>query len=145
MDDKKRLQGMKVFGVLLVTFIVAFLAYVFVSESQAGFDPMLLVLLLPAVAIITVLLLNISRLSKGVRSGLPLKDEMSERIKERAGYLTLMVTLYFVLGLMFYHGFLVEDYGFPGLVVRHAMMVTLIFMLGSFGLIWLVLNRKGNV
>ncbi len=145
MEDKKRLRFMKVFGAVLVTFIVAFLAYVFMIESASGFDPMLLIILLPAAAIIITLMLNISRLGAGVRSGLPLRDEMSDKIKNRAGYLSLMATLYFVLGLMFYHGFLVEDYGFPGLVVRHAMMVTLIFMLCSFGLIWLILNRRGNV
>lgn len=146
MDDKKRLWFMKVFGVVLVAFIILIITNIFVIETgESGFSPTLLVILLPAAAIIITLLLNISRLSRGVKSNLPLKDEMSERIKNRAGYLTLMATLYFVLGLMFYHGFLVEDYGFPGLVIRHAMIVVLIFIMGSFGLIWFVLNRKGDV
>lgn len=144
MNDKKRLRFMKVFGVVLVTFIVLFLSYVFMIESADGLDPMLLIILLPAAAIIIVLLLKLSWLSKGVKSGLPLNDEMSESIKNRAGYLAFMVTLYFVLGMMFYHGFLVEDYGFPGLVVRHAMMVVLIFMMGAFGLIWFFMSKESG-
>ena len=99
--------------------------------------------MIPAAAIIIILVATTRRLSRGVRSGLPMQDEMSQRIKERAGYLTSMASIYFVLGLMFYHGFLVEDYGFPGLVVRHAMMVTLMFMLAVFGLAWLLLSRRG--
>jgi hypothetical protein len=144
MKDKTRLLFMKVFGTVLVALIVVFLAGIFIFESgEGGFDPALLVTLVPAAAIIIILLVTTSRLSMGVRSGLPIQDEMSQRIKERAGYLTLMASIYFVMGLMFYHGFLVEDYDFPGLVVRHAMMVTLIFILAAFGLIWLVLSRRG--
>jgi hypothetical protein len=145
MDDKGRLRFMKVFGVALVAFIILIIVSIFITESQAGFSPTLLIILLPAAAIIITLLLNVKNLSRGVKSGLPLRDEMSERIKERAGYLSLMATLYFVLGLMFYHGILVEDYGFPGLVVRHAMIVVLIFIIGSFGLIWFIMNRRGEV
>jgi hypothetical protein len=144
MKDETRLLFMKVFGTILVALMVVFLAGLFIFESgESGLDPALLVTLVPAAAIIIVLVATMSRLGRGVKSGLPIQDEMSQRIKERSGYLTLMASIYFVMGLMFYHGFLVEDYGFPGMVVRHAMLVTLIFILAVFGLIWLVLSRRG--
>lgn len=144
MRDKTRLKFMKLFGATLIAVIVVFLAILFTVETnENGFNPALLITLIPAAIIIIMLLLMIKRLSRGVKTGLPIDDEMSQRIKERAGYLTCMVTIYFVLGLMFYHGFLVEDYGFPGLVVRHAMMVTLFFMIGMFGLIWWIISRRG--
>ena len=144
MKDKRKLFWMRLLGVTLIAGIVVFLALLFISESMDGvFDPLLLITLVPAAAIIFILLANLSRLSKGVKSGLPVDDELSQRVKERAGYLTCLITIYFVLGLMFYHGFLVEDYGFPGLLVRHAMMLILVFMIAVFGLSWYVINRRG--
>ena len=144
MKDKARLFWMKLFGATLVAGIIVFLAYVFVTETmESGFSPVLLLTLVPAAAIILILVATVKRLSKGVKSGLPVDDELSQRLKERAGYLTCLATLYFVLALMFYHGFLVEDFGFPGLVVRHAMVVVLIFMIAAFAAIWYVLNRRG--
>ncbi|MBN2330648.1 MAG: hypothetical protein JXC85_02435 [Candidatus Aenigmarchaeota archaeon] len=144
MKDKTRLFWMKLFGVTLIAVIFVFLASLFIVESrEGGFDTILLITLVPAAAIIFILLANLKRLSRGVKSGLPIDDELSQRVKERAGYLTCLITIYFVLGLMFYHGFLVEDFGFPGLVVRHAMMVILIFIIAVFGLVWYLINRRG--
>lgn len=144
MNDKKRLRFMKVFGIALITVMILFLAFVFITESrESGFSPVLLITLVPAAGIIFILLANLHMLSRGVKSGLPVNDELSNRVKERAGYMTCMITIYFVLAMMFYHGFLVEDFGFPGLVVRHAMMVVMIFMITVFGIVWYVLNRRG--
>lgn len=144
MEDKKRFSLMKGFGVALIAFILLFLAMIFITESIKGdFTQTLLILLLPAAAIILILLANIKRLSKGVKSGLPVNDELSQRVKERAGYLTCMITLYFVLGIMFYHGFLVEDFDFPGLVVRHAMMLVMLFIIFAYALVWYALSKRG--
>jgi len=139
-----RLRLMKVIGAVVVAVILLFLVMLFTIEiNQSGFNPTLLITLIPAAAIIILLVVFIMRLSKGVKTGLPISDEMSQRIKERAGYLTSMISIYFILGVMFYHGFLVEDYGFPGLIVRHAMVLVLIFMLAVFGIIWFILSRRG--
>ena len=144
MKDKTRLKFMKLFGATLVAGIIVFLAILFVVESrEGGFNPVLLITLVPAAAIIFILVANMKRLSTGVKSGLPIEDELSQRMKERAGYLTCMITIYFSLALMFYHGFLVEDFGFPGLAVRHAMMVILIFMIAVWGMVWYMLKRRG--
>jgi hypothetical protein len=144
MNDRTRLKFMKLFGVTLIAIIIVFVIGIFIFETgESGFDPALLLILAPAALIIIMLVVLIKKMSKGVKSGLPIDDELSQRIKERAGYLTCMLTIYFVLALMFYHGFLVEDFGFPGLVVRHAMMVTLFFMIGAFAGIWFILNRRG--
>ena len=144
MKDKTRLSFMKLFGATLIAGILVFLAVLFVTEyRQNGFDPVLLLTLVPAAAIILILLANIKRLSVGVKSGLPIDDELSQRLKERSGYLTCLITIYFALGMMFYHGFLVEDFGFPGLVVRHAMMVLLVFILATWGIVWYIVKRRG--
>lgn len=144
MNDKARLRFMKTFGIILILFIVVFLASIFYTEiSESGFNPMLLIILIPAALIIIILVTLITRLSKGVRTGLAVDDELSHRIKEKAGYYTCMITIYFVLALMFYHGFLVEDFGFPGLVVRHAMLVTLFLIIGVFALVWFIISRRG--
>ena len=94
MKDKTRLMMTKIFGASLVLGIVVFLIYVFITESEGGLPPMTLFwLLVPAAAIIVVLIIFLKRMSSGVKSGLPLQDEMSQRLKEKTGYLSFMAIM----------------------------------------------------
>ncbi len=143
MKDKTRLLLMKIFGVFLVAGIIAFLGYVFLVEGREGLSPISLIwLLVPAVMVILILILTLKRISSGVKSGLPLDDEMSRRIKDRAGYLSFLATLWFMIGMMWYHSFM-EELNLPVILARHIVIIVLIFSLAAFGVAWLILSRRG--
>ena len=143
MKDKKKLLLTKIGGVILVAAIITFLGYVFVFEASEGLSLMSLFwLLVPAILIIAILILFLKRLSTGLKKGLPLDDEMSKRIKDRAGYLTLMISIWFMIGLMFYYNFM-EELGLPAKLARHVVVIAMMFMLVVFGIVWFTLSRRG--
>ena len=145
MKDKTKVRLIKLFGVAFVLGIIAFLATLFVVETVASgsFNPILLITVIPAIAIVIFMAIFIKRKSESVKSGLPIDDEMSQKIKERAGYLTTLISIWFMIGLMWYNGLLVEDFGFPRILSRHLIFIILIFMLIVFFAIWFVLSRRG--
>ena len=99
--------------------------------------------MLPAILIILVLLLRIKIQSEGVKSGLPMDDELSKRMKERAGYLTYLITIYFVLGLMWYNLFFVEQFNVPELPMNLLIFGILFFMFIVYTANWVIINRTG--
>jgi ABC-type transport system involved in multi-copper enzyme maturation permease subunit len=143
MNDKQKLKLMKVGGVILTFLIILILSSIFINEISSGtFSPLLYVTLMPAVAIIALLIGMIVKRSKEVKAGLPLHDEMSQRLKERAGYIAYSITIYFILVLMWIN-FLIEDIETINLEPRFIIYGMLFFMLAVFGISWLIIKRKG--
>jgi len=70
---------------------------------------------------------------------------MSTRIKERAGYLTYNITIYFLLGLMWYNLFFVDQFNIPEIPMKLLIFGIMFFMFSIFCITWLVLNKKGVV
>lgn len=137
---------MKLIGGVFVAGIIVFLASIFIIEITSGtFNITLLIILIPAILIILVLLLRIKYQSEGVKSGLPIDDEMSKRIKERAGYLTYLITMYFVLALMWYNLFFVEQFDVPQIPMNYLIFGILFFMFIVFGINWAILNKQGVI
>ena len=135
---------MKLIGGLFVLGIIGFLVAIFAVEISSGtFSISLFIILVPAIFIIATLIILVKRQSAGVASGLPLDDEMSKRVKERAGYLTYLITLYFVLGLMWYNLFIVEKLNTPEIPMNILIYGILFFMFIVFGLNWAILNKTG--
>jgi len=79
---------------------------------------------------------------KELKSGIPSEDERSRAIRMRAGYLAFYISLYFVLGMSFFHAIL-EDNQVSSLPISEWLMV----YVAAMGSIFLVLNaylsRKG--
>ena len=143
MNDRARLKLMKIGGAIFILGIIMFLIMIFVAEISAGtFSPLLFTTLLPAAAIIAVLVIMIGKRSRDVKKGLPVHDEMTQRLKERAGYIAYSITLYFMLALLWVD-FLVEDMEAFGLEPRFIVYGTLFFMLAVFSISWLMLKRRG--
>ena len=143
MDDRVKLKLMKIIGGIFILAIIMFLVYVFVSEISAGtYSPSLLITLAPAAIIIAVLIIMISKRSRDVKKGLPVQDEMTQRLKERAGYIAYSITLYFILVLMWVN-FLTDDMEAINLEPRFIIFGTLFFMLGVFSISWFMLKRRG--
>jgi hypothetical protein len=144
MKDRTRFTLMKAFGAVLIAGIALFMGYVFVFELGENTSPdTLFWLLAPAVLIIAILVLFLKRMGQGIRKGLPLEDEMSKRIKERAGYLAFMITLWFLIGMMWYE-MMSEELGLPLPLARHMPIIVLLFMACVFGLLWFMISRRGD-
>jgi len=92
--------------------------------------------------LVAVLVIMIGKRSRDVKKGLPVHDEMTQRLKERAGYIAYSITLYFMLALLWVD-FLVEDMEAFGLEPRFIVYGTLFFMLAVFSISWLMLKRRG--
>ena len=143
MKDKTKLLVMKIGGALLALGIILFLVTVAAEEMiQGTLTPVFIVAAIPAVAIIALLIIMIRKQGLGVKSGLPLHDEMSNRIKQRAGYYSYLVTIYFLLALMWYH-FLADDSGLPPILGEHIAIGTMIFMFLVFGAAYIIIKRRG--
>lgn len=146
MDDKRKLLFMKLIGGVFTAGIIIFLASIFIVEIASGtFNITLFIILVPAILIIAVLLILIKRQSEGVESGIPIDDEMSKRIKERAGYLTYNISIYFLLALMWYNLFFVDQFNIPQIPMNYLIFGIMFFMFIVYGINWVILNKKGGI
>ncbi len=79
---------------------------------------------------------------RDLKSGIPSEDERSLAIRMRAGYLAFYISLYFILGMSFFHAIL-EDNQVTSLPTSEWLMI----YVAAMGSIFLVLNtylsRKG--
>ena len=132
-------------GVAFISLMGLFMAGVFMeAESGGGLGPVMTVLLLaPFSCIVILLVLFMKKRGNAIKSGMPLKDEMVINAEGRAGRYASMLMIYFLLGLMWYHGF-GPEFGLPELAARHVIYLLLFAMMGLFfGLRWYFI-RKGD-
>ncbi len=143
MKDKTMLLLIKTGGAILVAGIMLFLISITLFEmNQCTLTPLFAAVFLPAIAIVAVLVIMIKKQSRGIRNGLPMHDELSTRIKHSAGYYSYLITVYFLLAVMWYH-FLMDEMPLPQILPEHLAMTTMLFMLVVFGLSYLIIQRRG--
>ena len=142
-QDKLRLKLLWIFFAILILGLASFLITIFVTEGVPTKLDTWFWLLLPAVLVVLIAALMVRRTSSGVKSGFPLKDERSEKLKEKAGYKAFLVSMYFVLVLMWYQ-FFVNELGLPPLPEAGYLILGILFaMFIIFALFWLHYDRKG--
>ncbi|MCP8323575.1 MAG: DUF2178 domain-containing protein [Candidatus Methylarchaceae archaeon HK02M2] len=99
------------------------------------------------IAIIAILvgIVAVWKIVKERRSGDPLQDERTQKINGKAAYYTVIIGVYFMLGLswVLFIGKIVLGYiileAMPALIIS-----TLVFILSFLGLRW-YFNRKGDI
>lgn len=69
------------------------------------------------------------------RAGYPVKDERTLHIEGRAGHYSFLVTMYFMLGLLWYSFLGVSILGMPDLDMGYALLIPL--LVGSVTNLWL--------
>lgn len=82
---------------------------------------------------------------ESVRKGIPLEDERSERIKQKAGYYAFLVSLYLLIAIGYYSDLSLEYPGLPA--IRDISQATGIAIAGIalvFGVCWWRFSRKGD-
>jgi hypothetical protein len=94
---------------------------------------------------VVLLVIFVRKRAKAIRESLILKDEMTSRAEGNAGRYTSIITLWFLLALMWYQGFGSETFGLPELAARHIIYLVLFLMMALFfGLRWYFI-RRGDV
>jgi TRAP-type uncharacterized transport system fused permease subunit len=146
MNSIKRTALIKPGGAIFILAVVAlWVAIVFVEMQHGPLDPIFLAATLPPlIIIVAVMILVIRKHTKSVKSGLPLKDEMSKRISYKSGYYTAMSAIWFLVAFMWYHMFM-EELGLPAILARHIIIIVLIFMLIVFSALRWHFGRKGDI
>jgi len=78
-------------------------------------------------------------------AGFPVKDERTKYIEGRAAHYTLMIGMWFMLGLLWYTWLGVEILGLPKLETAPAMIVSLLVMIGLYAVLRWYLDKRGDV
>jgi formate hydrogenlyase subunit 4 len=139
MDEKARYRA---FVGVVVAALVSGAFFVVVSAST-GFDNWATTMSLAIIVSMAAIALVVARRKlKDMVSGIPSEDERSRAIRNRAGYLALFVSMYFMFGMSFFHTIL-EDNQISSIPTSEWLMV----YVAAMGTIFLVLNaylsRKG--
>jgi MFS family permease len=101
MDGKFRLIIIVIFALLLTGGIIAAFIFEGLIQDESGWNYAAIV---PGVLVLILAVVFIGKNWKGVKSGLPLKDERIKMIETRAAALAFYVGIYWLLALMFYAG-----------------------------------------
>ena len=76
---------------------------------------------------------------------MPIEDERSKRVKQRAGYCAFLGGIWFNLLLAWGNEMLIEDFGMSGIITRHALELSILAMAIFFFVSWFYFNRKEDV
>ena len=142
--ERKKMKIMKISAGVFAALIVAFWLMILYTEAGYGpLNPLFFVTLLPLAGIIGLLVFVLRRQGEAVKSGMPLRDERSERIENRAGRYAMMGTVWFLLAMAFYQMFM-EELGLPDIPVRYFIWIVFFVIIGLFAGFKLYFSRKGD-
>lgn len=97
---------------------------------------------IPLIGILALLAAFVKRRETSLKNGMPLTDELSGAIDNKAGRYTVTVTMWFLLASALYQMF-IEEFALPNILLRHFIwLVFFLMMLVFVGFKW-YLSRKG--
>lgn len=140
--DRMRFYGIAiVLALVVMTCFVLMASMVKQGKAQGA--------VFPGIIAITLVVFG-ARFLKGewenVRDGIPLDDERSQRVKDKAGAWTFYSGLYVLLALSFYDEHVLETTGVSAFRdASQALGIALIIMAALFGFWWWYHNRTGEV
>jgi len=144
MKEQRKMKMMKISAGIFGALVVAFwLLILYVEMGYGPLNPMFFITLVPLIPILALLVFFIRRQSKAVKSGMPLRDERSEKIENKAGRYSVIGTLWFLLAMAFYQMFM-EELGLPEILLRHFIWIVFFVILGLFAGFKLYFGRKGD-
>jgi len=144
MKEQKKMRMMKISAGVFATLVVAFwLLILYIEMGYGPPSPLFFVTLVPLAGIVGLLLFFVRRQDRAVKSGMPLRDERSERIENRAGRYAMMGTVWFLLGAAFNQMFM-EELGLPEILLEHFIWIVFFLAMGLFAGFKLYFSRKGD-
>jgi|GEM_PF-1914477 len=144
----KKMRVMRISAGLFAALVVAFWLLILYVEMGylgpgEGINPLFFVTLLPLAVMLGLLVFIVRRHEKTLKAGMPLKDERSERIDNRAGKYAMTGTVWFLLATGFYQMFM-EELGLPDIALRHFIWIVFFLTMGLFVGFKLYFSRKGE-
>ncbi|MFH1722547.1 MAG: hypothetical protein ABH950_08100 [Candidatus Altiarchaeota archaeon] len=128
--------------VVLALVIISLIVWAKIDVSRGGIGKAII----PGFIAVLLIIFMIPFLKRivDVKNGFPLKDERSEKIETLASARAYIISVYWMLALMFYTGTLVEDHGWPALIPRHVAAAGIIGMALAFALSHIWVNWRGE-
>ena len=141
--ERKRLRVVKIGASVLAALVIMFWLVIASIEMRSGpVSPLFFITLVPLFFIIALLVIVVRRSEKAVKSGMPLTDERSAAIDNKAGRYTVTVMTWFLLASAFYQMFM-EELGLPDILLRHFIWMVFFLMMGVFVAFKWYFGRKG--
>ena len=145
--ERKKMTLMKISAGVFAALVVAFwLLILYVEMGYAGpggINPAFFLTLVPLIPILALLVFFVRRRDRAVKAGVPLRDERSEKIENRAGRYAMIGTVWFLLATAFYQLFM-EELALPDIPLRYFIWVVFFVILGLFAGFKLYFGRKGE-
>jgi len=129
--------------VVILAAVVATLALYAMGAMKDGFDMGAVLLLAIALIIILIFVLLVRRMSRDIKEGMPMHDEMSKRVVEKAGYTTYLISIYILLGIGIFEETISKAIGQEPLEVHTATGMAILLMALVFALSWAYHSKKG--
>jgi uncharacterized membrane protein len=139
-DDRTRLAMMATVSAAVIVTAMLWIVPVALQGMIVEASAMLII----ALVLATIAIWQLRRVRDSVKSGLPIEDERSKRVKEKAGYYALLASIWFILGFSWFHSFMVEEFGWPALITRHAFSLSIGIMAAFFMVFWAYQSRKSD-
>src|SRR4030042_556909 len=107
MKEKKRMRMMKIGAWTMAAMVIMIWLAIAATEMRSGpVTPAFFITLVPLFFILLLLVLMVRRHDNAVKSGMPLTDERSARIDNKAGRYTVTVMTFFLLAAAVYQMFM---------------------------------------
>lgn len=123
---KSKRQNSIIMSVLILIIILGYIIIAMKDNPITGLDQIILILI---IILATIFLINSLKNTQNEKKGLPIDDELSNRIKYKAGYKTYMISMYMWLFI-----FLLKD-KFPNneiMLGGGIMLSALIFVITKY-------------
>jgi hypothetical protein len=145
MKERNRMKMMKISAGIFGALVIAFWLFILYVEMGYGpLSPLFFFTLIPLIVIITLLVFFMKRQDNAVKTGMPLRDERSEKIENRAGRYAMIGTLWFLLATAFYQLFM-EELGLPEILLRHFIWIAFFVIIGLFAGFKIYFGRKEDI
>ena len=130
--EKKRMRMVKTGALAMAVVIIMIWLVIAATEMRAGpLSPLFFVTIVPVFFILLLLVMMVRRRERAVKSGMPLTDERSARIDNKAGRYTVTVMTFFLLEAAIYQMFM-EELSLPDVPVRYFIWIVFFLMMGVF-------------
>jgi hypothetical protein len=140
--EKKQLRLVRMGALAMAAAVITiWLSIVSIEMSYGPLSPLFFVTILPLIFILLLLVLVVRRHERAAKSGMPLTDERSAVIDNKAGRYTVSVMTFFLLAAAFYQMFM-EELSLPDMPLRYFIWVVFFLMMGVFTAFKWYLGRK---
>lgn len=144
MNEQSKLKlKLSVIILLTATMILGVIFYGMYSSFAEEYVQSIIVLII-SIAMMIIAVWIFRRESKNVKAGLPLEDERSKLIKQKAAAYSYYVSLYYLLGLMWYNIIAQNFLSLPRMDTEAALGVGIGGIIILFFVIWLIVSKRGD-